>query len=294
MPEIVIIGNSAAGFSCCQALLAECGDSRITVISEECFPAYNRNLLLGYFGGGIREEDLFLCRQDYYETNNIRLLKEGRVILLETRKQRLTLKDNTKINYDYLVIASGTRPSLPDIPGNTKEGVLGFYSLEDVRAIRQRLIISDTVALFGEPMLCAELAGSKALKNKEVKIIARGKPEVFSAHENQEWLEGLEVTEIIGEGAELRAIKLNNGKAIGVSLVIYAGAHLAASEFLKDSDIRTDRGSIMADDQMRTNLENIFACGSVSKRDNYAPQAKTWDDAVQEGILAAASLIKTL
>ncbi|MFA5114442.1 MAG: FAD-dependent oxidoreductase [Candidatus Omnitrophota bacterium] len=292
MPEIVIIGNSAAGFSCCQALLAERGGNGITVISEESFPAYNRNLLLGYFGGGIKEEELFLCRQEYYQANNVKLLKESRVALLETKKQRLILKDNSKINYDYLVIASGSRPRLPDIPGITKDGVRVFYSLEDAKIIKQRLVISGTVALFGESVLCAELAASEALRGKEAKIIARGKPEAFSACENHEWLEGLEIVEIIGEGSELRAIKLNNGKAIGVYLVIYAGAQLAASEFLKGSDIRTENGSILVNDQMRASLDNVFACGSVSKKDNYAPQSKTWDDAVREGVLAAESLIK--
>lgn len=294
MAEIVIVGNSAAGFSCCQALLAERGNNGITVISEEGFPAYNRNLLIGYFSGGIKEEELFLCRQDYYQANDVRLLKESRVVSLEARKQRLILKDNSRINYDYLVIASGSRPRLPDIPGITKDGVEVFYSLEDVRSIKQRLIISDTVALFGESMLCAELSASESLKGKEVKIIARGRPGAFSASESREWLEGVEVAEVIGEGSELRAIKLSNGKAIGVSLVIYAGPQLAVSEFLRCSDVSTDNGFILVDEQMRTNLRNVFACGSVSKKDNYAPQSKTWDDSVKEGILAAESLVRIL
>jgi len=292
MSKIIIIGNSAAGFSCCDTLLRNPGDNEMTVISEESFVAYNRNLLLGYLANSIQEQDLFLCPGDYYEKNKLKFFNNARVALLETKKQRLTLKDNAKINYDYLVIASGSKPNLPDIPGNSKEGVLVFYALEDIKEIKERLAITETVGIIGEPMICAELAGSPAFKDKEVKIISKTKPASFLAAGKQEWIEGFEVSEIIGEGAQMQAIKLSNGKVIGASLVIFAGAQLPASDFLKGSDIKTEEGYIIVNEEMATNFENVLACGSVSKKSKSCLATKTWDDAVGEGILAAHSLIK--
>ncbi len=285
MPKIIIIGNSAAGFSCCDTLVKNPTEKEITVISAEDYSAYNRNLLLGYLAGSIGEDELFLCPDDYYEKNKVRFLKNSKVALVETKKQRLTLKDNTKINYDYLVIASGSKPVLPDIAGNSKEGVFIFYALEEIKEIKQRLMLADTVAIVGEPMVCVELAGVPLLRDKEVKIIAKTRPDSFSPSGKQEWIEGLEVNEIIGEGAQMQAIKLTNGKVIGMPLVIFAGAHLPASEFLKGSDIETRDGCVIVNDLMRTSIENVFACGSVAS-------AKTWDDAIKEGITAAESLIK--
>ena len=167
-----------------------------------------------------------------------------------------------------------------------------FYNLKDAKEIKERLAITDTIGIIGEPMVCAELVQIPMLKDKEVKIISKVKPDSFLPGPKQEWIEGLELSEIIGEGCELQAIKLNNGKVIGVSLVIFSGIQLPASDFLKGGDIKTENGYILVNEAMATNLENVLACGSVSKKSKSFLSAKTWDDAVKDGILAANNLLK--
>jgi len=293
MAKIVIIGNSAAGFSCCDTLVKNSQGHEITVISEEGLIAYNRNLLLGYLAASVAEKDLFLCGDSYYNDNKVKFLKNSKVVLLEPKRQRLTFKDNTKINYDYLVVASGSKPGLLGIPGNTKDGVFIFYTLEDARKIKQRMMIADTVGIIGEAMVCMELAQAPVLKDKEIKIISKGKPDSFVPSEKQEWLDGPHTAEIIGEGVELRAIKLDNGKVLGVSLAIFVLPQSAATEFLKGNDIQSENGYILVDEKMETNIENILACGSACRKNNTQGLVKTWDDAVKDGILAATNLIQT-
>ena len=293
MTRIVIIGNSAAGFSCCEALIKYSGDYEITVISEETALPYKRNLLIDYLSGNIQESELFFCTADFYEKNRVRFLKNSKAIRLDSRKQQVVLKDN-KISYDYLVISTGTKVNIPDIPGNSKDGVYAFYALEDIQKVRQQLILGDTVCVAGDADLCLRLSQAIVAKEKQAKIISSPKPESFIATEKAEWLENLEVSEIIGEGAELKALKLNNGKVIGTSLVMFVGNYLPNTDFLKESGIKTDEGYICVDETMRTNIENIFACGSVSKIENQPLKSKSWQDTVREGTLTGSTLITLL
>ncbi len=287
MAKIVIIGNSASGFSSLQALINSSVNNEIILISEEEYPAYRRDLLVDYVGGKIEERELFLCAEDFYEKHNITFQKNSSVIRLDNKKQRLVLKDNSKINYDYLIIASGQRVNVPDIPGKSKDGVFALYNLKEAKEIKQRLNIAQTVCLVGEPRVCLALAEIIATKDKEVKVISGPRLEGFVASEKSEWIEGLQIQEIIGEGSELKALKLNNGKVLGASLVLFCGNYTSACDFLKETEIKMRKGYIIVDDNMRTNLENIFACGSVCNKEGMIIKEKSWLAAAQEGVLAA-------
>ncbi|MFH1198713.1 MAG: FAD-dependent oxidoreductase [Candidatus Omnitrophota bacterium] len=266
MAKIIIIGNSPSGFNVCRALIKNPAGHEITVVSRESTPAYKRDLLFDFFSGKVAEKDLFLCNSDFYEKNKINLLKDKEVSRVDTKKQKVILKDNLKLDYDFLVIASGEEVSLPDIPGKNKEGVFCFYSLKDVKKIKQLIGISSVVGIIGEPGACQKIAEIVLAKKKEVKIISKPKPEAFFDLEHAEWIAKFDLAEIIGEGNELKALKLSNGKALGVDLVIVAGNYIPYSDFLKNSGIETDNGYIIVDSSMHTNIENIFACGRISKQ----------------------------
>lgn len=292
MSKILVIGNSAAGFSCCEVLAKNLLGYEITVISEESFPAYKRNLLIDYLNGSVKTSELFLSSQ--CPGKNINLLLNAKVVSVDPKKNRVVLKDNTKINFDYLIIASGEKANIPDMPGKTKGGIFTVYNLEEVNTIKQLLITAATICIIGEPVLCLRLWGILTTKDKEVKIISSTRPDSFVFSEKSEWIENLEVVEFIGEGSDLKAIKLNNGKIIGTSLVLFVGQRSPSTEFLKDSRVKTHNGCIIVDELMRTNLENIFACGSVCRIENLLEQEKSWVDAAREGVLAAQNLITLL
>jgi len=294
MIKIVIIGNSAAGFSACEALLKNPLEKEITVISQEDAPAYKRNLLVDYLFGNIKEDELFLCPADFYEKNKIKFLKNIKVARVDTKKQAAVLKDNTKINYDYLIIAAGEKAKLPDIPGTSKDGVFSFYNLEDARKIKERLMVADTICVAADATLSQRILEALMPKGKTIKVISRDRPQNFTPTEKTEWIDGFDLTEIIGEGAELKAFKLSNGKAIGTSLVLFAGNYLPSTDFLKETELKTQAGYIIVDQNLRTNFENIFSCGSVCRNENNLTQQKTWDDAVNEGVLAATNIINLL
>ncbi|HTY45363.1 MAG TPA: FAD-dependent oxidoreductase [Patescibacteria group bacterium] len=289
MAKVVIIGNSAAGFSACQALAASAVSPEITVVSNESYPAYNRNALTDFFLGNIKEKELFLCQEGFYRDKGITFAAGAGVSRLDTKKQRLVLKNNDKVTYDYLIIASGSRPALPDVPGKGKDGVLSFYCLEDIRRIKERLMISQVACVIAGRPLCAKLAQAIASKGKEVKVISR-QPFDCAQDQSIELIAGVQVKEFIGEG-ELQAVKLDNGKIIGASLAVFAGDNAPATDFLRETEIATSAGYVVVDDAMRTNLENVFACGSVCVRQAQGPCDKGWDQACAEGTLVAQNIL---
>lgn len=294
MIRIVIIGNSAAAFGCYNSLVKNQQNLDLTVISQEGYPAYRGDLLIDYLAGNIQEGELFLCEGDFYEKNKIKLLKDSKVTGVNTKKNSVILKDNNKIGYDFLVIASGQKVHIPEIAGNSKDGVFSVYTLDDVKKIKERLIVSDTVCIVAEPDFSQRLAEVFAQKEKFVKVISSPKPKSFIDPEKFEWIDNLQVSEIIGEGAELKALKLSNGKAIGTSLVLFAGNYLPCTEFLKESGVKMLNGYICVDNTLRTNIENIFACGSVCINENIANKEKSWEEAENEGGLVTSALVSRI
>lgn len=279
-----------------QGLLKQPSQKEITVISKEDCPAYDRRLLPQYLAGRVEEKDLFLCAQGFYAAHNVFFEKASEVARLDTKKQRVVLKDNAKIPYEYLVIASGEETRLPDIPGTGKDGVVAFAGFESVKEIRQRLSFASLVCVAGRPKECAMFAEIAQAAGKEVKVISPAPPpEGFSAGQKTEWLQGVRVTEVIGEGKELKAIKLSNGKAIGASLVVFAPHPSPASGFLKESGVVTSAGGyVIVDKNLRTNLENIFACGAVAREEGALETEKSWEDSCGEGLFVAENLISLL
>ena len=201
MSKIVIIGNSAAGFSCAEYLAKNSQGFKITLVSQEPSCAYSRNLLVGYLGGDVKESELYLCPNDFYENNKIDLLKSSKVTRIDIKKQVVVLKDNSKINYDFLVIASGSRVELPDVQGTSKEGVFSFYNLQDVKTVKEKLLIADTVCVIGKPAVSGRLGEVIARKIKHVKVISSSRPSDSVDSERIEWIDSQQVSEIIGEGA---------------------------------------------------------------------------------------------
>lgn len=292
MLKTVIIGNGIAGASACETLLAA-GKTEIAIISKSEYPAYDKNKLTAYLSADINEKGAFIFPEDYYEKNNINLFKDSEVVRLDTKRQRVILKNNTKIDYAFLMIASGCSTDIPDIPGKAKEGVFGLDSLEDAKTVRERLLISENICLITESYYPEALVELLLAKNKEVKIVARQILEPFTVKERLELLSGITPQELIGEG-ELQAVKLSNGKVIAADLALFLGPHRPNTNFLKDTDIRTENGYILANSLMQTSREEVFACGSACASEGGIRPDKTWETAKQEGILAAQGLLKTI
>lgn len=294
MKKVIIIGNSAAGFAAAKALRESSCDFEITVISKSNYPCYKKDLLIDYFAGSAKDNDIFLASDKFYQDNSIKLIKGMEVVRIDGRRQGVVLKDKNKISYDFLIIASGEKVRLPDIPGKTKEGVVTLNSLEDIKIITDKLLIATTVCVVGSGDLSMRLARALADKSKEVKVIGNNN-NVEPLQDKIELINNAEVQEIIGESKEVQALKLNSGKAIGTDLVLFVGNYTPESDFLKDVGFQLENGYIITDENFCClGKTNIFACGSIARKVGAVVSQKNWDEAANEGVLAGQNIINIL
>ena len=126
MRHLLIIGNSAAGISCAEALRKKDKEIKITILSKEDYTGYNRCLISYYLAGDIKEDKLVYRPKKFYSENDIELLLNKKASRIDSKKNQVVLEDKTRLDYDYLVLACGASPKLPEIKGIHKKGFLAF------------------------------------------------------------------------------------------------------------------------------------------------------------------------
>ena len=114
--SVIIIGNSAAGLSGLEAFRKIDQTSRVTVVAQESTTPYSKVLLPYYLRGKIPYENLFIREPDYYDKLGATCI-HGRVIKVLVEQKQILLEDNSVLPYDKLLIATGSSPLKPPIPG---------------------------------------------------------------------------------------------------------------------------------------------------------------------------------
>ena len=283
MKRIVILGNSAAGISAAEAVREKDKESKLSIVCAEPFFPYHRHKILSLLEGKIKERDLFYRDQDFYKNNAIGLFPEKEVVGLNLKKKKLVFKDKDFIEFDKLIIATGTQVTLPHMKGIQKEGVVAINGLKDIKFILDTSPIVHTAIVVGEDEVAEEVARIMAGKKIEVKYFGNLSPS----------LEGVEaildnpIVEILGD-SEVKAVRLSSSKVIGASLVIFSGPRQPRVDFLRDTDIKINKG-ILVDAHMRTHVPFVFAVGDVSESID-RQKSLGWESAQNEGKIAGGIL----
>jgi len=271
MADIVIIGNTAGAFACMDRLKKSGNDLSLTVISEESYPAYKKSLLFDLFLGKITERDIFLCKDDFYQQNNIRFIKEARVASIDTNKKRVGIRNGERLRYDYLLFSCGLKTEFPDVPGVHKRGIFGFDTLTDLKQISDVSLVVKQAAVIGDSPLSFEFAHTLTSRNIDTKLFSRA-----------------EISEFIGEG-EVKAIRLNSRKVVAASMVVFLDKRVPDMRLFEGTGIQFVNSCIQVDERMRTNIPAVFAIGSLISKEG---QLKSWQDVYTEGETAADSILE--
>jgi len=265
MKQYIIIGNSAAGISCVEAIRQRDRESKIMVISDEDYPAYCRCLISYYLAGDVKEDKILYRPENFYRENNVDLFLNKKVIRVDPKKNRIILEDKTQFNYDVLLIATGASPKFPQLPGIKKRGVFGFRTLKDTQEIVGLLQVTKVACVLGGGLIGLKAAYALKKKNVEVKVVIKSKQVLsqmldFEAagfvqkrlEENGiEIILGQDITEIIGNG-DIKAVKLDSGKAFESSMVIVGKGVAPNIDLIKETEVKFNEG-ILGNNLMQTN-----------------------------------------
>lgn len=277
MTKIVVIGNGMVGYKFCEKLRKASSDFQLTVFGEEPWPAYDRVHLSSYFSGASAD-DLMLAPVNWYAQNNIDLRTNELVIKIDRVQQKVMSHTGTEVFYDKLILATGSAPFVPNIPGVDKKGVFVYRTLEDLEAITAQGKKVKSAAVMGGGLLGLEAAKAvmdMGLKTHVVEFSSRLMPRQLDeagAAMLKSKLEALNIsihlnkcTKQINGNGKLTSLSFTDGSELAVDMLIISAGIRPRDELARGCGLKiATNGGVEVNGLLQTNDENIYAIGEVA------------------------------
>lgn len=308
MTRYVIVGGGPAGVHAAITIRSHDPNGSILLLHGEPDLPYHRLELDAVIGGSYVEEHLPLYSNAWYQEQAIDLRLDSHVTGLSPSTNTINLHTGQTVEYDVLLLATGSQPVMGEWPGHDLNGVMTLRTWGDARSIIERVKKSkDSIVVVGGGVLGLTLAESLRPYADRLIVIEQDrhvwnsvldqKASEFIVKEATrkgiEILVGEQIKEIKGDTEGVREVCTSKNRSLKTSIVVVAMGVHPAFKFLDGSGIRIDRG-ILIDHEFRTNVENIYAAGDVAQ--GYDPLSgmfrvvTNWSNAVEQGQLAGASM----
>jgi len=275
----VIIGNGPAGVIAAETIRKYSPKAEILMIGSEDGPPYSRMAIPYLLMGNIQESGTYLRKdQHHFSKLNITQLN-AKVKSVDCKAKQLIFEgqSNKPIAFDKLLIATGSVPVRPPIPGIDLPGVHSCWTLDDARAIAQLAKPGSRVLQMGAGFIGCIILEALASRKVELTVVEMGNrmvPRMMTEVAGgmiKQWVQSkgvqvftdTRVQEITHSGSALN-VSLSNGKILEVDLVISATGVNPNIAFLSDSGLDTETG-VLVNQHMQTSHPDIYAAGDVTE-----------------------------
>jgi nitrite reductase (NADH) large subunit len=276
--RIVVVGHGMVGQRFLESLTKDGGDFSITMLAEEPRLAYDRVNLSKFFSGSS-VEDLTLTTREFFDTHGIELHSGDPVSTIDRAGKKVTTKSGAEYEYDILVLATGSTPFVPPIPGRERPGVFVYRTIEDLEAIRDAGANSTRGVVIGGGLLGLEAA--KALKDLGLATnVVEFAPRLMAVQVDEggggllrSRIEALGVVVHTGKNTA----RIEDGEAARHRMIFADGGFLETDVIVISAGIRprdelakacgldvAPRGGICVNGDCRTNDESIYAIGECA------------------------------
>ena len=282
--NLVVIGNGMVGQHFLAQLVASSikDDYNITTFCEEPRVAYDRVHLSAFFSGKTAE-DLSLVENDFFENNNIRLLLGDKAAKIDRATKTITSANGHTIAYDTLVLATGSYPFVPPVPGHDRPQCLVYRTIEDLEAIAAAAAKSKVGVVVGGGLLGLEAA--KALKDLGLKThVVEFAPRLMAVQLDEAGgallrnkIEQLEVTvhtnrntQLITDGETcLNKMCFADGEELETDIILFSAGIRPRDDIARACELEVGaRGGIVIDNQCKTSDPDIYAIGECALWNN--------------------------
>lgn len=305
--SVLIVGGGQAAAQLVVSLRLGGHAGRITLVSDESTPPYQRPpLSKQYLAGELKRERLLLRRAEYYESRNVELRLGRRVLAIDRGNRLALLDDGEELGYDRLVLATGSTLRKLDVPGSDLPGIHYLRSLEDADALHGELSPGRRIAVVGGGYIGLEVAATAAGAGAEVTVLEaeeRVMSRVASAAV-ADWLAGLhrqsgvrirtgeQVRGFAGQD-RVEAVESGDGPLPADAVVVGIGV-LPSADLARGCGLGEDDG-ILTDEHCRTEDESILAAGDCARAVNTAlgsaVRLESVQNAVDHGQVAASVIL---
>lgn len=320
----IIIGNSVAGLSAVESIRKIDEIGNILVLSYENYLNYSKPLITYYIANKVSLESVYFRPKEFYDSKSLFVKLDTKVTKIDTEKKCVITNSGDRFYFDKLLIASGGKPIIPKInvrTDNKRSSYLDSSNYKEIQGIFTLTTLDDAIKIkkyiFGNNINHASILGGGliGLKTAEAFLdiglqidIIELSERILSAtfdteastiiedrirKENSNIFTCNTVEEIVVSNNKIKSLRLRDGKEISTSLLVIAIGVIPNTEFLKNGDIRIERG-IVVDEYMRTTSKDIYAAGDVvdsldlilNKRRNIA----IWPLAARQGAVAGTNM----
>jgi 3-phenylpropionate/trans-cinnamate dioxygenase ferredoxin reductase component len=275
--SVLIVGAGHAGFQLAASLRQHGFAERIGLINDEAHLPYQRPpLSKAYLKGEGRPDSLMFRPDKFYREQNIELIA-GRTISIDRGARKLLLASGASLDYGHLVLATGARNRLLDIPNANLADVRYLRILDESEVLRQRIGSGQRVVVVGAGFIGLEFAATARAKGLEVDVVELG-PRVMARAVTAEISAffqerhaaagirihfGVQATGIEGDGTNVTGVSLSDGRHIPADLVVVGVGVLPNVELAAEAGLPVASG-IIVDEQLLTSDPNISAIGDCA------------------------------
>ncbi|EPK0156327.1 nitrite reductase small subunit NirD [Acinetobacter baumannii] len=274
--RLVLIGNGLAGMRCLEDLLDMAPDRyEVTVIGEEPWGNYNRIMLSPVLSGEKTIEDIMLHPPKWYDDKGITFIAGDKAVKIDRPRKVVYTEKGQTVDYDRLILATGSAPFIPPVQGVDLKGVLTFRDIYDVNTMIEYCGSKTNAVVIGGGLLGLEAAYGLKQRGMNVTVLhlmdrimerqLDGRASQLLRHSIEQ--KGIQIiteanTEaLIGdENGHVKQIRLKDGTVLDADLVVFAVGIRPNIALAQSAGLRCNRG-VLVNDTMQTFDPSIYAVG---------------------------------
>lgn len=273
--KILIIGSGPAGLAAAEAAKIEAPDASVTILSRESYLPYYRLRLFEIIGNPGLQDKLLLHPASWYAEKGIDIQLNRGVKQVHPDSRQLELEDGSFMDYDRLVLATGSRSFVPPIKGATAQGVETLWTMEEALRLEASLPSKKNAVIIGGGLLGLEAAfalSQKGIQSTILELLPRlmtrqlddQAADIFTEHVRRQGVEvltGVTVDEILSdEAGQVRAVKLKDGPSLDADIVFISAGVRPVLDPILHTSIEVNR-AIVVDEHLESSIPGIYAAG---------------------------------
>jgi 3-phenylpropionate/trans-cinnamate dioxygenase ferredoxin reductase subunit len=274
---VIIIGAGHGGYQVAASLRQAGFSGRVCLINDEAHLPYQRPpLSKGYIKGSAGPESLMFRPEKFYHDQKIELIA-GRAVSIDRAGRKVLLASGETLAYGHLVLATGARNRLLDLPNANLPDVRYLRILDDSEALRKIIPSKTRAVIIGAGFIGLEFASTARIKGLEVdvlelapRVMARAVTaevsEYFQARHREAGIRihlGVQATSIEAEGGKVTGVSLSDGRHLPADLVVVGVGVLPNIELAAEAGLPVAAG-IIVDEYLSTADPDISAIGDCA------------------------------